>query len=245
MKRILMIALGLIVVAGAAGGGVAWANAGSQEIENLEVTLSVSELLENPVYGREVNIYGNVSLLGELFCLCFELTSGGEKVSVWYDLMAEDDGTQRPSVSVEGIENGDWVIVTGELRPTDGQLPSTTFWASNIEKSVDVDASYTGKQVEIDAGGSLTVTLESNWTTGFRWELTEVTDQTVLELVESRYEPSEEARHDPPVPGAGGTEIWNFKALKKGETTISMEYSQPWEGGTKAAQIFVLTVVVK
>ncbi|MBA7640063.1 hypothetical protein ES703_47726 [subsurface metagenome] len=242
MKRILVIALGLIVMA-AAGGGVAWANAGSQEIENPEVTLSVSELLENPVYDREVKIYGNVSLLGEVFCPCLELTSGGEKVSVWYDLMAEDDGTQRPSVSVEGIENGDWVIVTGELRPSDGPLPTTTFWASNIEKSVD--ASYTGKQVEIDAGGSLTVTLESNWTTGFRWELTEVTNQTVLELVESRCELSEEARQDPPMIGAGGTEIWNFKALKKGEATISMEYSQPWEGGTKAAQIFVLTVVVK
>lgn len=243
MKRILVIALGLIVMAAAAGGGIAWANAGSQEVETPGVTLSVSELLENPVYAREVKIYGYVSLLGELFCPCFQLTSGGEEVSVWYDLMAEDDGTQRPSVSVEGIENGDWVIVTGELRPSDGQLPSTTFWASSIEKPVDT--SYAGKQVEIDTGSSLIVTLESNWTTGFRWELTEVTNQTVLELVESGYELSEEARQDPPMIGAGGTEIWIFKALKTGEATISMEYSQPWEGGTKAAQIFVLTVVVK
>ncbi len=56
-----MIALGLIVMTGASGGAVAWANAGSQEKEKAE-TLSVSELLQNPVYGEEVKVYGNVSL---------------------------------------------------------------------------------------------------------------------------------------------------------------------------------------
>ena len=47
-----------------------------------------------------------------------------------------------------------------------------------------------------------------------------------------------------PMVGAGGVENWTFKALAKGETTISMEYSRPWEGGEKAAQTFELTVVV-
>ena len=110
---------------------------------------------------------------------------------------------------------------------------------------VSVDASYTGKEVQIAAGDSLTVTLDSNPTTGFEWELVEISDQTVLELVESKYEPGEKAKQEPPVPGAGGQEIWSFKALKKGETTLSMGYSRPWEGGEKAAETFVLTVVVK
>jgi len=47
-------------------------------------TLTVAELLANPVHNTEVGIYGKVSLLGELFCPCFELTSGEEKVLVWY-----------------------------------------------------------------------------------------------------------------------------------------------------------------
>jgi len=99
-----------------------------------EGTLSVSELLGNPVYDTEVKIYGKVSLLGELFCPCFELTSGGEKVLIWYGLMAEDDGTQRPSVSVEGIKNGDWVIVAGELKTKGKYRSLNDFWASNIEE---------------------------------------------------------------------------------------------------------------
>ncbi|MCD6567992.1 MAG: protease inhibitor I42 family protein [Dehalococcoidia bacterium] len=45
--------------------------------------------------------------------------------------------------------------------------------------------------------------------------------------------------------GAPGKEVWTFEALEKGSSTISMEYSQPWEGGEKAAQTFSLTVVVK
>ena len=32
----------------------------------------------------------------------------------------------------------------------------------------------------------------------------------------------------PPIPGTAGEEVWTFKALKKGTTTIYMEYSRPW-----------------
>ena len=61
-------------------------------------------------------------------------------LEVWYDLMVEDAGTERPAVSVEGLKNGDRVAVTGELRSSNETAPSTTFWASNIEKMVAEDA---------------------------------------------------------------------------------------------------------
>ena len=109
-------------------------------------------------------------------------------------------------------------------------------------QEVSVDASYSGKEVELGVGGSLIVTLESNpGSTGFEWELTEISDETVLQQVDQRYEPPEEGG----MVGAPGKEIWTFKGLSKGESSISMEYSQPWEGGTKAAETFELTVVVK
>ena len=107
-----------------------------------------------------------------------------------------------------------------------------------------VDASYTGQEVVMAVGDRLVVTLESNPTTGFKWELAEGTDQTVLELVESRYQPGPGASQTPPVPGAGGEEVWTFQALKQGETAISLEYSQPWAGGLKADRTFNLTVEV-
>lgn len=111
-----------------------------------------------------------------------------------------------------------------------------------VPQEISVDASYSGKEVELGVGGSLVVTLESNpGSTGFEWELTEISDEAVLQQVDQRYEPPEEEG----MVGAPGKEIWTFKGLKKGESSISMEYSQPWEGGTKAAETFELTVVVK
>ena len=100
-----------------------------------EGALSVSELLEKPIYDTEVKIYGQVGLLGQLFCPCFELAYGGKEVLVWYDLMVEDDGTERPTVSVDGIQNGDQVIVTGELKTEGAHRSLNDFWASKIEKA--------------------------------------------------------------------------------------------------------------
>lgn len=133
MKKVLVVATVLTLMVSLVGGTQACASKVSEE------ALSVAELLNDPVYDTPVTVHGEVSLLGELLCPCFELSSGGAQVVVWYDLMVENDGTERPAVSVDGIENGDWVIVTGELRHGGGQLRRITFWASNIEKSEPVE----------------------------------------------------------------------------------------------------------
>ena len=100
------------------------------------------------------------------------------------------------------------------------------------------------KEVQISAGDSFTVNLCSNPSTGFRWfETASISDQTVVQqtdhkLVMLKSEP-------PPPPGTPGQEVWTFKALKKGTSTVSMEYSRPWEGGEKEEWTFELTVIVK
>jgi hypothetical protein len=105
-----------------------------------EGAVAVSELLESPAMGTEVKVYGEVSLLGELFCSCFELESGGEMVLVWYanmvsDSSAGDGSSARPAVSVAGISNGDQVVVTGELSEASAPGKLLNIWASAIEKS--------------------------------------------------------------------------------------------------------------
>lgn len=95
--------------------------------------LSVSQLLDAPLYDTQVSIYGEVSLLGELRCPCFELTSGGRAVQVW-TVWYDSDVAEGPTVSVNGIQNGDQVIVAGELQ-TPGEDSLDEFWASRIEKA--------------------------------------------------------------------------------------------------------------
>ena len=111
---------------------------------------------------------------------------------------------------------------------------------SSLPKQVSADASSSGKQIEIAVGGSITVTLDSNATTGYSWEFKGISNPAILEKTDNKYEAPTTG-----LMGAGGKEVWTFKALKAGTTTLSMEYSQPWEGGQKGANSFNVTVVVK
>jgi len=124
------------------------------------------------------------------------------------------------------------------------------FACSPSAKQVSVDVSCDdfykqaaiSKEVEVAVDGSLTVTLCSNRTTGFEWvESAEISDQSVLQQTSHSFVPPEEAG----IVGAAGQEIWTFQALKKGTSTISMEYSRLWEGGEKGEWTFVLTVTAK
>ena len=128
------------------------------------------------------------------------------------------------------------------------------FACAPATKQVSVDVSCDdfhkqaaiSKEVAVAVGDSFTVTLCSNPTTGFLWsEMAQISDQTVLKQVDHEFIPPEDLGDRPPPPGSPGEEVWTFKALKEGTSTISMEYSRPWEGGEKGAWKFDLTVVVK
>jgi inhibitor of cysteine peptidase len=101
-------------------------------------------------------------------------------------------------------------------------------------------------EVEIAVDGVLTVVLCSNPTTGFQWaEPAQISDQSVLQQTDHEYVAPEGEDDELPAPGTPGEEVWTFKALKKGTSEVSMEYSRPWEGGEEAEWTYVLTVVVK
>lgn len=105
-----------------------------------------------------------------------------------------------------------------------------------------VECSYAWNQeTEVAVGGTLTVSLESNPTTGFEWALVGITDETVLEEESHGFVAPEAGAP----PGTGGEEVWTFTALKEGKSTISMEYRRPWEEGVEPDKVFALTVVVK
>ena len=104
---------------------------------------------------------------------------------------------------------------------------------------------FIAEEVTVDSGESFTVTLCSNPTTGFQWSAAQISDPAIIEEVDRQFTPPGYTDGSPPAAGAPGQEVWTFKARKAGESTISMEYDQPWEGGMKSAWTFVLTVVVK
>lgn len=77
--------------------------------------------------------------------------------------------------------------------------------------------------IAVEVGDSFLLSLESNPTTGYAWQAQ--FDDELLELVETKFEPSSEAI------GAGGVETFEFRGLKEGDTEITMVYKRSWEEG--------------
>jgi len=111
---------------------------------------------------------------------------------------------------------------------------------SGAGNDVNVDSTYSGKQVELSVGQSLIVTLVSNPSTGYSWSLADNSNESVLSNTGDEYIAPQTT-----LMGTPGSEKWTFKALKKGTSIISMEYIRPWEDNTPPAETFNLTVVVK
>jgi inhibitor of cysteine peptidase len=86
-----------------------------------------------------------------------------------------------------------------------------------------------------------TIALDANLTTGYSWQ--PVFDEQAISLVE---EPTfkENANTSKGIVGAGGTQYFKFKALKKGETQITFTYKRPWEpvSSTDQRQVFTIKV---
>ena len=97
----------------------------------------------------------------------------------------------------------------------------------------------TRNDFEVEPGDKIYVKLCSNPTTGFEWSYEMSGDVAVKEEDHDFQEPESD------LPGAAGKETWTFEAIEKGNTIINMEYSQPWDGGTKKEWTYTINVVVK
>jgi inhibitor of cysteine peptidase len=91
------------------------------------------------------------------------------------------------------------------------------------------DATVSGKenvhgQLSVAAGQNFNITLASNPTTGYHWELAAPLDEAVVKLVASEYKSP-----DTRMLGAGGQEIWTFRAVGRGQTVVQLKYVRPWE----------------
>ena len=85
-------------------------------------------------------------------------------------------------------------------------------------------------------GGELTVTLGSNPTTGFQWlEDAKISNESIIQQIDHKFVGP---GIDKP-PGTPGEEVWTFTALKKGTTTILLEYCRWNDAGLWAVFIAV------
>jgi inhibitor of cysteine peptidase len=93
--------------------------------------------------------------------------------------------------------------------------------------------------IQVIIGQDFTLTLESNHTTGYRWQLAKPLDDAVVKYVGSQYREAHSGR-----PGAGGEELWTFQAVGRGRTQIAMHYIRPWERNVPSAKQTAFVIVV-
>lgn len=99
-----------------------------------------------------------------------------------------------------------------------------------------------GKTVTLKAGETLLVTLDSNPTTGYSWQVTELDETVLKQKGEPEYKQSPGAQG---LVGAGGTEIFRFEAVGKGTTMLTLVYARSWEKDVPPLETYQLKVIVE
>ena len=96
------------------------------------------------------------------------------------------------------------------------------------------------KSLQLAVDGLLSIILSSNATTGYKWsDPAQITDKNVLEQVSHKYVAPTSLNV-----GAAGYEVWTFKTLEKGTSSLYLEYRKPWQAGEKPIYTLSLNVIV-
>lgn len=123
-------------------------------------------------------------------------------------------------------------------------MPGNERGGTATERTVTVQEASgrksTADKVEVAVGHEFGVTLAANATTGYHWELAAPLDTAIVELVSNEYQAP---RTD--LLGAGGQEIWTFRAIARGQTVIELKYVRPWEKDVPPVETASFTVIVQ
>jgi inhibitor of cysteine peptidase len=108
-------------------------------------------------------------------------------------------------------------------------------------QEVSLGAEDNGRQVTLEQGQTLAISLESNPTTGYGWQVLEMDAAVLQQSGDAEYKQSSGSEG---LVGAGGVETLRFEALAPGQTTLTLGYMRPWES-VQPLETFTLQVTVQ
>ena len=88
---------------------------------------------------------------------------------------------------------------------------------------VHVTPADNGRHLSVRPATTIVVTLPSNASTGFGWNLMQPLDAAVIRLLGHDY-----VAPKTPLVGAPGTEVWRFRTVGKGRVTLRLGYLRAW-----------------
>jgi len=153
-------------------------------------------------------------------------------------IMVDHWGEDYPLCDIAPPPFGDGIVNVQDLIV----LAEHLFEVYPSAETVEVNEADDGGQIELELGKLLVVTLESNPSTGYRWELLENNESILKQFGEVEFKSSEAG--EPPIVGAGGWEIFRLKAVSAGQMTLELVYHRSWEEGVEPLKTFSIQVVV-
>jgi inhibitor of cysteine peptidase len=99
-------------------------------------------------------------------------------------------------------------------------------WATAAQ--LDLTEKENGKDLWMDRGDLLLFRLPSNPSTGYSWSVAASKLGLLLQQGEAACEIPKSAKGRV---GAGGTEVWRFRAVREGTLTLTFSYARVWEKG--------------
>ena len=102
-----------------------------------------------------------------------------------------------------------------------------------------LEAKDNGRQIELEKGQTLAISLEGNPSTGYTWEMVESEDSILRQVGEIEFE----AESD--LVGAPGTQTLRFEAVESGQTELKLVYHRPWEKDVDPLETFTIQVTVR
>jgi predicted secreted protein len=166
-----------------------------------------------------------------------DLNSDGIIDSADMCIMIDHWGENYPMCDIGPMPLGDGVVDVEDLIV----LAEHLFEVYPSAKTVDVSEADNGGQIEVELGKLLVVMLESNPSTGYQWELIKKNESILKQFGQTEFKPSE--TYSPQVVGAGGWDIFHFKAVSAGQTTLELVYHRSWEEA-EPLKTFSIQVIV-
>ena len=106
---------------------------------------------------------------------------------------------------------------------------------------VTLTAADDGRQIEIEVGQILVVTLEANPSTGYRWDWVPSEAGILQQSGEAEFKQSNAKE----VVGTPELQTMRFEAVDSGTTDLQLVYHRPWEKDAKPEGVFAVTVLVR
>jgi inhibitor of cysteine peptidase len=95
-----------------------------------------------------------------------------------------------------------------------------------------------GQTVAMTVEQELQISLGSNPSTGYSWEIESALDGILQQIGEPVFMP------DTNLPGSGGTEVFTFRAIAAGELSLRLIYHRTWEENVPPIRTFELFITV-